>query len=226
MFCHGFTGNRIETRRMFARAGAMLAERGIAAFRFDHRGCGESSGNFLDFTPGAILEDLDCAVSQILNQPEFVLSKIALCGYSLGGASASYVANGNPLFRTAVLWAPVAVPGIVRERLAQTAGFESYKERGFYDYGGFRVNSQYLDQVSEHLKPLEWITTFGGPILICHGEQDPIVPPSHARLYLEARKNPLDELLLLSGGDHSFSNADNIDKVLDRTVRWFTDLLS
>lgn len=224
-YCHGFTGHRIESRRMYARLGAMLAAGGIASFRFDHRGCGESSGDFFDFTPTGMLQDLDSALESALQLPNIALDKIAVVGFSLGGAGAAYVLAKHPQFLTAALWAPVARPEIIRERLSQYPSYTDYPARGYFDYGGFRVNPAYLEQVGETLKPLEWIRQYTPPLLLLQGEEDDIVRPEQAELYRNSRGNPEDDIEIVAGADHTFQPAENIDHVLQRTHEWLRQKL-
>lgn len=225
IFCHGFTGNRIESRRMYARLGAKLAELGIASFRFDHRGCGESDGDFVDFTPEGMLEDLDAALKGFLSSRWLDRNRLAVVGYSLGGTSASYLLNKYPEFVTAVMWAPVARPGILRERLSQHPDFDGYEERGYMDYAGFRISRSYLQELDSTINPIQWTKGFRGSILFCHGEDDDVVPPEHSLMYIDARKNAGDTRFLVPNGDHGFGSAANIDLVLDRSSKWLSEQL-
>ncbi|MGI8908315.1 MAG: alpha/beta hydrolase family protein [Candidatus Sumerlaeaceae bacterium] len=225
IYCHGFTGHRLETRRAYARLAATLAGHGIAGFRFDHRGCGESDGDFIDFTPKGMLQDLDAALTAFLAQPKIDLSRTAIVGYSLGSCSASYLLNKRPQFAAAVLWAAVARPEIIRDRLSQFENFEGYQQRGYMDYGGFRVSAEYLDTVGEILKPLDWIATYQNPILFIQGADDDIVKPEQTERYLRARENPDDVAVFIPNADHSFTSAENFDGVLRRTEEWLIQRL-
>lgn len=219
IFCHGFTGNRFESRRVFARLSAWLAEQGIWTFRFDHRGCGESQGDFIDFSPEGMLEDLRSALKVFLDDPRVDTSRTAVVGYSLGGLSASYMLHLHPEFVTASMWAPVARPEIIRARLSTYPGFDGYKERGYFDYGGSRVSAEYIDGVG-NFRPVDWAVDYPKPILFAQAEGDQVVKPEQVRMYLEARQNPGDELLMIPGGDHFFGAADNIDRLLSTAGEW------
>jgi alpha-beta hydrolase superfamily lysophospholipase len=210
---------------MFARLSSRLAAAGIASFRFDHRGCGESDGDFLDFTPDGMLEDLEAATTVFLSSRWLNRKKMAVVGYSLGGTSAAYVTTQCPEFLTAVLWAPVARPEIIRDRLATLDDFSLYEQKGYFDYGGFRVSPDYIDHIGK-MKPVEWLSTFTGPVLFCHGLDDDIVKPEQSERFIEARRNPADRKLLIEGADHSFTLADNIDRLLDKTEKWLAERLT
>ena len=225
LFCHGFTGSRMEARRLYARLAQKLAARGIGVFRFDHRGCGDSDGDFLDFTPAGLLEDLDCALAAFMRQEWLDRAGMGIVGYSLGGVSASYVLGREPSFRAGVMWAPVSRPGIIRERLAKLPGFDLHGKQGHFDYYGWRVSREYIDGIGEAAKPVEWIRGYAGPVLFIHGAADELVRPEQTERFLAARANPGDRRLLIDGGDHSFTTADNMDLVLRESEEWLASHL-
>ena len=225
LFCHGFTGSRIEARRVYARQAQMLAARGIACFRFDHRGCGDSDGDFLDFTPQGMLQDLDAAAAAFLQQPWLDHSRMGVLGYSLGGISGSYLLGHHPEFRTGVLWAPVSRPEIIRDRLSNIEGWADRHERGYLDHYGHRVNTRYIDTVGQELRPLEWAAKFPGPVLFIHGVDDEVVRPEQSERFLSVRNNAADERIVIPGADHGFIPAHNIDRLQKLTGDWFARFL-
>jgi len=218
-FCHGFTGNHIESKRLYARMSARLAGEGIASFRFDHRGCGDSSGDFLDFAPKGMLEDLTSAFEVFSRNVKVDHARCAVIGYSLGGVSASFLLSHWSGWVTAAIWAGVAQPEIIRDRLATYPAFAGYENRGYFDYGGFLVSKEYIDSVGE-MKPLEWISQFAKPILFITGEEDPIVKPAQMKLFLETRKVMGDASVLIPGADHGFSTFENGDRVIRESLKW------
>ncbi len=225
IFAHGFTGNRMESRRMYARLSSQLAKRGVHTFRFDHRGCGESEGDFRDFNANGLLADLDSALKVFENNKRVDTRRTAVVGYSLGGLSASYLLKQRPDFLTAVLWAPVAQPDIIRERLSGYPDFHNYHTKGYFDYMGFRVSAEYFDNIG-NLHPVDWIKSYEPGILIIQGAEDPIVKPEQAEKYIAARSNSADELLVIPNGDHFFGTADNIDHVLAKSEKWLLEKLA
>ncbi len=224
--CHGFTGHHVEARRLFSRLARRLAECGIAVFRFDYRGCGDSAGDLLDFTPAGLLEDLDAAAQLFFSETRLDKKRLAVMGYSLGGLSAAYLLSRTPeSWQTAAIWAGVARPEIIRDRLAQYPSFDGYKRRGYMDYGGLRVSAAYIDEIGTCAKPVEWMKRFSGPILFCHGENDDIVRLEQSQLFLSTRNNPGDQLVVLPGADHGFSSCEIIDDLLESTVCWLVEKL-
>lgn len=224
LFGHGFTGNRFESRRMYTMLSARLVAKGIRTFRFDHRGCGDSEGEFREFTSAGYMEDIEAGLAEFLAGPGIDMDRTAVVGYSLGGMTASYWLNGLDAWRTAVMWAPVARPDIIRDRLATYPDFKNYRAKGFFDYMGFRVCADYIDNIGGY-NPIQWVRAFEKPILFIQGDADPIVKPEQVKIYLEARNNSRDKLLLVSGGDHAFTTAENIDRVIDASVEWLDSFL-
>jgi alpha-beta hydrolase superfamily lysophospholipase len=222
LFCHGYTGNRVEAKRLFVLLARRLSARGIASLRFDHRGCGESDGDFLDFTAAGLIEDVEAAVETFVALDCVDSSRVAVVGYSLGGVGAACALRRFGAFRTAVLWAPVARPVIIHARLARTAQYEGWRERGYVDDRGTRVSAGYLAHCEERLTPLAWVKDFAGPILFLHGTEDTVVAPEHTREYVAARAHPGDEAVMLEGADHAFAGYDHIAMLLTRSEQWLS----
>ena len=55
---HGFTGQKTGTKFSYVQLSRRLEAKGIASFRFDFLGSGESDGNFVDMT---FQDELSCA---------------------------------------------------------------------------------------------------------------------------------------------------------------------
>ncbi len=225
LLCHGFTGHHVENRRLFSRLAQTLAKRGIAVLRFDHRGCGDSSGDFADFTPAGYLQDLENVEQQFWGHPKVDRNATAVVGYSLGGVSATYFAARHPELRTLVLWAGLAHPEIIKERLSQACALDGYKEGEFIDWSGWRVSRGYIEDLPAYVHPVSWISGYGGPVLFIHGDQDEVVPLTHSQSFLAGRCQEHDSLCIIEGGDHAFSSCQALDTVLSQTRRWIVDKL-
>lgn len=223
LFCHGFTGNRFETRRLFVRMASRLAARGIGSFRFDHRGCGESEGDFGDFTPRGMLEDARNALRAMQSQTWIDRERIAIVGFSLGGAVASYLAQYYPQASAVVLWSPVAETVRVRNLVLQSQDPYS-PDVDTVDFGGFRVCREFLDEIGHH-DPVACLQSYPQSVFILHGEDDVVVPPEQAKLYISARNNPNDKLVLLPHADHGYTTAANGDLIVNRTEEWLANRL-
>ena len=88
---HGFTGQKTGTKFSYVQLSRMLEAKGIASFRFDFLGSGESDGNFVDMT---FQDELSCArviLEECLKMEN--CTEIYVLGHSMGGAIASELAK-------------------------------------------------------------------------------------------------------------------------------------
>jgi uncharacterized protein len=79
---HGFTGTHLEPHRLFALMARQLAGRGIAAFRFDFRGSGDSEGDFGEMTVTRELEDARAALRLLEARAELDRARFGVLGWS------------------------------------------------------------------------------------------------------------------------------------------------
>ena len=87
-----------------------LAERGIAALRFNTRGTGRSEGEF-DRGDGE-RDDVEAALDYLRSLPEVDASRVGLCGYSFGAMIAAEVGSGE--LRALALVSPPLAHGDLR----------------------------------------------------------------------------------------------------------------
>ena len=95
ILCHGFTGNKTESGRLFVHTARALQKAGLNALRFDFMGSGDSSGNFNDMTPNTQIRD----ALAVLKWGQRRFTKVAFLGLSFGGGTtigASHQARPRP----------------------------------------------------------------------------------------------------------------------------------
>ena len=113
---HGFTANRCEFGFSFVRLAKRLETAGIAVYRFDFMGSGESDGDFSDMSVSTELEDAH-AILNYVRSLEYIDSKrIGVLGMSMGGCVASLLAGLRPHdIQSLCLWAPAGfIPDMAR----------------------------------------------------------------------------------------------------------------
>ena len=177
---------------------------GIAFFRFDHRGCGQSDGVFNEITSlDGRRNDLVSAV-KIIQTRKDIGKKIGLFGSSMGGTVCISVADVLEIDA----WVTYASP--IRSSSITTALKESDDSEKIKPL----LDQKYLEwDISDQLKHLHHI-------FILHGDSDKIVPPSNAHEIFTKSSNP-KKLILQKGGNHLMSNKKHQKDFLREAVNWF-----
>src|SRR6187200_2421224 len=76
IICHGLGGNKVGHYRVYVDLAERLVQSGIAVFRFDFRGCGDSEGAFIDMSLQSEVSDAIKAVEFIKQDSRFDYRKI------------------------------------------------------------------------------------------------------------------------------------------------------
>ncbi len=228
LLLHGFTGNKIESHRLYVKLARRLAEAGFICLRFDFIGSGDSHGDFENMTILTELEDAKVAYQYLTQLPEVDTDRVGVLGLSMGGCVAALFAGETESIKSLVLWSAVARPqGNFQELLPNLE--KNYHDDGswYLDLGGFAVGQRFFEVLPE-VKPLEQVSRFTGPVLIIHGENDQAVQLSAAHDYhkiLKKRESGLVELDIIKNADHVFSSISLTNEVIRKTVGWFENTL-
>ncbi len=199
IMCHGFTGHKAESHRLFVAAARDFADHGILTLRFDFRGSGDSGGEFSEMTVSREIEDAKVALDYLAGRPEADPNRLGVLGLSLGGCVAACLAGRDQRLRALVLWAASANPKRLSDRLLPAIG-----DRKLLDMEGWPIGRGLLDDLAA-IKPLEEVARYVGSSLVIHGAKDETVPVAEAsdyRLALGGRCR----LHLIEGADHVFSS--------------------
>lgn len=192
-----------DSPKQIALAQACTAN-GMAYFRFDHRGCGNSSGIFSSATTfGGRCRDLIRAIETILDLPE-TGKLIGLFGSSFGGAVSLAVSHLFNVKAIVTVAAPVSLNSIIVPDFSDPADksrLESLnKEALFFDITGR------LSDISN--------------ILIFHGDKDKVVPFSNAVEIYQRSKKP-KQLIRQTNGDHSMSGRIHQEEFIHLSGKWY-----
>lgn len=87
-----------------------LASKGIASFRYDDRGVGESTGDFVNSTIEDHSKDLEGIMDYFQKSKEHLFDSFLLFGHSQGGILASKVAVENKAVKKVILMGAPSVP--------------------------------------------------------------------------------------------------------------------
>lgn len=177
---------------------------GIAYFRFDHRGCGQSDGVFNEITSlNSRRNDLISAVNTIQMRKDLG-KKIGLFGSSMGGTVCISVADVLDI----AAWVTYASPvrsSPVTAALEKSDNSDKIKPL---------LDQKYLTwDVSDQLRHLHHI-------FILHGDSDSIVSPTNAHEIYTKSNNP-KKLIIQKGGNHLMSNKKHQKDFLREAVNWY-----
>jgi dipeptidyl aminopeptidase/acylaminoacyl peptidase len=233
LMLHGFTGARDEMlvtgvgEGVFSRSARRLAQQGLASFRIDFRGSGDSEGDFSDTTYEGQIADGLAALKVLASEPRVQGSKIGLLGWSQGGLAAAAVAGRSNVPLATALWAAVADPV---ESLGGTMGADmlaaGLKAGGValpihLSWKDISLKQGYFEGMLA-MKPLAEVAAYNGPLFVAHGWQDEAVLPHAAAKFLAAHKASQENWM--EDMDHSFNattGPKTLDRLLDATADFF-----
>jgi len=224
--CHGFTGHKAETHRLFVKAARDFARHGLAVLRFDFRGSGDSAGEFREMTVSREIEDAGAAMGYLISRPEVIADRVGILGLSLGGCVAACQAGMDPRVKALVLWAATAHPDRIADRMApdfagakarppgagelsraRSAGVNRSGSEAagsdVLDMNGWGLGRGFIEDVML-VRPLEQVARYTGPSLVVHGSNDETVPASDASDYRITLGGGC-RVHIVEGADHVFS---------------------
>ncbi len=185
-----------------------LAAAGIAFFRFDHRGCGSSDGDFRkDTSLASRVKDLFTAI-ETLHRRTDLSGRFGLFGSSFGGTVGICVAAEGDPSALVVNAAPVRSRSLSES--AVLADGPSELDASFYE------NLQF--DVSTRLSGLRAVCVF-------HGDADRIVPVQSGREIHEKAREP-KEIVVFQNGDHLMSRREDQVQFVRKSGEWFYRHLS
>lgn len=209
---HGLEGSKESAKqRVLARK---LPECGIAFFRFDHRGCGQSEGTFVhDTSLEKRSSDLENAVMHILSL-EKTSCKVALFGSSMGGAACIHAWPAIEK-KNVFLGGVVICSAPVKSRSIVNIPLEAANGRPALDLDFFKKNL--LFDITEKTAKLHHV-------LIFHGDADEIVPVQNAHDIYAGASSP-KRLIIQKDGRHQMISAAQRAEFEQLAPEWFIDCL-
>ncbi len=197
LFAHCFTCSK--DLKAIVRISRRLAAAGIAVFRFDFAGLGESEGDFPDTNFSTNLEDLLAAadfVADNLGPPRLLI------GHSLGGAAVLSVANQVAGVEAVATIAAVSDTSHLGDKLIRMAPEIERQDEATVVLGGrsFQIRSQLMRDLESH-RMEEAIGSLAKPLLVMHSPQDEIVDIEHGFRIFDLANDP-KSFVALEGADH------------------------
>lgn len=219
VLCHGFLSNKnSSTNKSLAR---LLADRGIATYRFDFFGQGESDGPFQRLTVSMAVEHANAALALMANRR---YRRLALVGSSFGGLVSILVASRRSDLFALALKCPVPdFPELLRFEFHDD-GIERWKESGTIPdvTGGPKpvpMDFAFYEDCLAHdaYKAAAAITA---PTLIVQGDCDEYTPVvAQARRLMDGLRCT-KQLEMLPGADHTFSKGEDFHRMTNLIVNW------
>lgn len=198
---HGLLSTKASDKYLLLAAHLMKA--GFACLRFDFRGCGQSGGELQKTTVAGRITDLRAVLTQ-LQDHEALDGCFLLVGSSLGGYVALFVAAETPQVMATTVW---ATPAHLRDLRG--------REEALMAHG---IGAPLFRELAE--ETFIEAPTGISRCLIIHGEQDELIPCSHARVLYDRAKEP-KALEIFPGADHRLTDPEDRERAIRLTVEWF-----
>ncbi len=205
---HGLEGSKESAKQKVLSR--ILVKNNIAFFRFDHRGCGESEGDFIKET------SLEKRTIDYLNAVQHILDlektsrDIAMFGSSMGGATCINV--WEKLIKMDInLCGAILCSAPVKSRTIENIPLHGNDNRPALPLSFFKKNL--LFNIINKAGQLS-------NILIFHGDADTTVPVSNARDIYQAAKKP-KKLIIHQNGDHQMTSKKDQKEFEIESIAWF-----
>jgi len=221
VLCHGFLSNKNSTTNKVLSA--LLTPRGIATFRFDFMGQGDSEGPFDEITVGT-------AVKQALAALQVVMEKgyrrIGMIGSSFGGLVAILAAAQRPDLSALGLKCPVPdFPEMLRLEFGKGGhdGIAEWQRTGTIPNvtggaGRIRLSYSFFEDCLRH-NGYDAAKAIMAPTLIVQGDCDEFVPLHQSQRLFDALQVPKG-LHILPGADHSFTKGQDFRTMTGLLAFW------
>jgi uncharacterized protein len=218
ILCHGFLSNKNSTTNKTLTR--LLNDRGLATFRFDFFGQGESEGSFEDITTTLAVGQAMAAIHEVMSRG---YGAVGLVGSSFGGLVSILTAAQRRDVSCLALKCPVVD---FAEELRLEFGLEELARWQATDTipnimgGPDRIRLKY-GMYEDSLRQIAYgpASQIAAPTLIVQGDRDELIPLHQSRRLLDALRGP-KRLDLLSGADHQFTRGEDFQIMTTAITRW------
>lgn len=230
LFFHGLGGDKCGAHRIYVLIAESLSKLGIASFRFDFCGAGDSEGDFVETTIESQVEDALIAMEYLKKHPRIKSEHIGFFGRSFGGVIAIIAAARTDAASSLVLWAPFFDGEQWKNRLENVLAAKGVSEDEMLELStinGLTPGIGLFQQIAhlETTKLLEQLHHI--PLLHIYGEKDEVIDLLHAHKYEYVRKDAVAEskFIRYPESDHDFLHQYEQKQAIDETVNWFQETL-
>jgi hypothetical protein len=189
LFMHGNGGN-VATWADGIRELALRHR--VSVLLFDYRGYGKSEGTP---TEQGLIADADAARTWLASRTHVAEESIVLMGQSLGGGVAVAAANDRKPPRGLVLLSTfTSAPDIAAHHMAW-------------------LPAHFV--MSQRFPSAKRIASYEGPLLICHGDADRVIPFEHGEKLFAAAASRNKQFVRHAGGDHNDPTPPEFHRAFD-----------
>ncbi len=215
LLAHCFTCNK-SLRAAGHISKGLLAE-GIAVFRFDFTGLGESEGDFSDTNFSSNVQDI-LSAAECMAQAGYAPN--ILMGHSLGGTAVLKAARHMASVQAVVTLASPASPLHVAEQFSDAKKKIAADGKATVMLAGrpFTLKQQFLDDL-ESTSVLADIGRLHKALLVLHAPKDTTVGIEHAATIFQTAKHP-KSYVSLDESDHLLSNPEDARYVGHVVAAW------
>lgn len=234
VFVHAADGDRLGPHRMFVELADRLKKAGIASFRFDMRGCGDSEGVPARNDINPDIEDLLSAIDYFASK--YNPPKIFLFGISRGArVSLSAIAEHSlPVDGAVLLSTPFSGSRAAAKKFADRLKEYLYKFRNPESLKKLLTGKADLRQILKTLtfalsSQKKYRRIRNGfptrcPLFFIYGSKDPIAADSalHYSKICEKFKIPF-ETVEIKNANHSFFHYRWKEQIMEMTKEWLIE---
>ncbi len=215
IFAHCFTGTKdILSAKKIAET---LVQQGIAVFRFDFTGLGESEGDFANTNFSSNVDDL---ISASKYMAEYHEAPDILIGHSLGGtavlAAAKHVSSSKAIV---TIGSPADAAHVAHT-------FSDYKEQILSEGAAevclagrvFTIKKQFLEDI-DSIKMQGCVQNLEKALLIMHAPRDEVVGIENAGQLFSWAKHP-KSYVSLDDAEHLLMNRNNASYAANIIAAW------
>lgn len=206
---HGFTGNKTEHNGHFRNMARQLSKKGVASLRMDYHGNGESDGEFSEFTFIDALDDAQKMVEYARNIKW--IKKVAILGFSFGGALASLIANDNNCDQLVLISAAASMSETAKEK------YDTWRklDNGNVYSNGFELSPKFVEGLNGR-DMYENTPNFTKNVLVIHGRADQSVPYLCGVKYAVNYKN--SQLHLIDSAGHGYNSLEEANELYRKVI--------
>lgn len=216
VICHARTSSKDS--RPTTKLANKLSENKINNFRFDFIACGESEGDYREYTVTNMITNLNDTLKML--KEKYNYESFILVGCSMGARIVSLVNTNLFNVKKIVLWygaidygrGLLNLPG-KKERQAKKTGY--YKIEN-----GWKLSYEYFKDERKY-RAYNVLKRMNIPLLFVHGTNDPYV--TYKSSIKTSKKCKNSKLILIPGGDHGFHNEDHMNEALTKTISFIVN---